>query len=60
MWRQKKKLASQEVNLVSFDWSWFSLSKNADHHPPQKKRTVQLGDAFEDTAFKPGFVIVKF
>jgi hypothetical protein len=25
-----------------------------------KKRTVQPGDAFEDTAFKPGFEIVKF
>jgi hypothetical protein len=24
------------------------------------KRTVQPGDAFEDTAFKPGFEIVKF
>jgi hypothetical protein len=25
-----------------------------------KKRTVQPGDAFEDTAFKPVFEIVKF
>jgi hypothetical protein len=25
-----------------------------------KNRTVQPGDAFEDTAFKPGFEIVKF
>jgi hypothetical protein len=25
-----------------------------------KKRTVQPGDAFEDTALKPGFEIVKF
>jgi hypothetical protein len=25
-----------------------------------KKRTVQPGDAIEDTAFKPGFEIVKF
>jgi hypothetical protein len=35
------------------------LSENLDHHPP-KKRTVQPGYAFEDTAFKPGFEIVKF
>jgi hypothetical protein len=25
-----------------------------------KKRAVQPGDAFEDTAFNPGFEIVKF
>ncbi len=25
-----------------------------------KQQTVQPGDAFEDTAFKPGFKIVKF
>jgi hypothetical protein len=25
-----------------------------------KKRTVQPGEAFEDTVFKPGFEIVKF
>jgi hypothetical protein len=35
------------------------LSESQDHHP-QKKRNVQLGDAFEDTAFNPGFEIVKF
>ncbi len=27
---------------------------------PPKKRTVHSRDAFEDTAFKPGFEIVKF
>jgi hypothetical protein len=27
---------------------------------PHKKRTVQPGDAFEDTALKQGFEIVKF
>jgi hypothetical protein len=26
---------------------------------PKKKRTVHPGDAFEDTAFKQGFEIVK-
>jgi hypothetical protein len=35
-----------------------SLSENPHDHP--QKRTVQQGDAFEDTAFKPGFEIVKF
>jgi hypothetical protein len=25
-----------------------------------KKQTVQPGEAFEDTTFKPGFVIVRF
>jgi hypothetical protein len=25
-----------------------------------RKRTVQIGDAFEDTIFKPWFEIVKF
>jgi hypothetical protein len=28
--------------------------------PKKKKRTVQPGDAYEDTAFKPGFENVKF
>jgi hypothetical protein len=27
--------------------------------PPSKTRTVQPGDAFEDTVFKPDFDIVK-
>jgi hypothetical protein len=27
---------------------------------PPKKRTVQPRDTFDDTAFKPGFEIVKF
>ncbi len=47
------------------------LSENPNHHPKKKKqkqknkqkqkRTVQpLGDAFEDTAFKPGLDIDKF
>jgi hypothetical protein len=36
----------------------FKKKKKTDHHP-SKKRTVQPGDLFEDTAFKPGFEIVK-
>ncbi len=44
---------------MSLDRSWLPLSENPDHRP-QKKRTVQPEDAFEDTAFQPGFEIVKF
>jgi hypothetical protein len=40
------------------DKSGLSLSNKTDHHP--EKRTVQLADAFEDTAFKPGFETVIF
>jgi hypothetical protein len=27
---------------------------------PRKKKTIQPGDAFEDTTIKPGFEIAKF
>jgi hypothetical protein len=43
---------------VRFDRSWLSLSETPIIAP--KKRIVQPGDAIEDTAFKPGFEIVKF
>jgi hypothetical protein len=43
---------------VPLDRSWLLLSKNPDYYP--QKRTVQPGEAFEDTAFEPGFEIVKF
>ncbi len=52
-------MASQEATLVPLDRSWLPLSENPDQQPP-KKWTVQPGDAFEGTAFKPGFEIVKF
>jgi hypothetical protein len=42
---------------VSLDTYELPLSKNPHQLP--KKRTIQLGDAFEDTAFKPGFEIVE-
>jgi hypothetical protein len=42
---------------MPIDRSWLPLSENPDHH--LEKRTVQPRDAFEDTAFKPGFEIVK-
>jgi hypothetical protein len=48
----EKKLASQEETLVPLDLSRLYLSENPDNH--HQKRTVQPGDAFEDTAFKPG------
>jgi hypothetical protein len=44
--------------LVPLIWSSLSLSENPDSNP--QKGTVQPQDAFEDTAFKPGFEIVKF
>jgi hypothetical protein len=34
------------------------FQKNSNHQP--KKQTVQPGDAFEDTVFKPGFEIEIF
>jgi hypothetical protein len=40
--------------LIPFDRSGLLLSENPDHHP-LKKQTVQPGDAFEDTAYEPGF-----
>jgi hypothetical protein len=47
---------SKWYHLISLD---STLSENPCHHPP-KEGTVQPRDAFEDTAFKPGFKIVKF
>ncbi len=57
MWRQKETFPSFEEKLVPLDRSWFPLSENQIIIP--KNRTVQPVDAFEDTAFKPGFEIVK-
>jgi hypothetical protein len=58
MWRQKQiGVWREEATLVPLDRSWLPLSEDPD---PKKKQTVQPGDAFEDTAFKPGFEIVKF
>jgi hypothetical protein len=38
------------------------FTPNPDHHPQKKKkqRSVQPGDAFADTTFKPWLEIVKF
>jgi hypothetical protein len=44
---------------VPFERSFLRLSEHLDDHLP-KKRTVQPGNAFEDTAFKLGFEYVKF
>ncbi len=54
----RKELASKVATLVPIDRSLLALSENLDQHP--KKRTVQPRDAFEVTAFKPGFEIVEF
>jgi hypothetical protein len=43
--------------VIALD-SFFS-SENPDHQPP-KKRTIQPGDAIEDTTYTLGFEIVKF
>ncbi len=56
--KTEKKLASWEATLVPLDMSWLPLLENPDEHP--KKRTVQSGDAFEDSASRLGFEIVKF
>jgi hypothetical protein len=46
---------------VPLDRPWFSFKqkKKKKQFITTKKRTVQPGHAFEDTAFKPGFEIVK-
>jgi hypothetical protein len=46
-----KKLASQEAKLVSLDRYWLPVWENFDHHI--KKRTLQPGDAIENTALEP-------
>ncbi len=43
---------------VSGAIDYVPLSENPNHHP-KKKKAVQPEDAFKDTAFKPGFEIVK-
>jgi hypothetical protein len=54
-------LASQEATLlVPLERSWNFLSGNSDRAIlKKKKRTVQSGDAFDDTIFKQGFEVVK-
>jgi hypothetical protein len=36
------------------------LSQETPIITKRRKKTIQPGDAFEDTAFKPGFEIAKF
>jgi hypothetical protein len=57
--KAEKKLASQEATLVPLCRTGIPLLENPDQHLP-KNRIVQPGDEFEDTAFNPGFEIVKF
>ncbi len=56
--KTEKNLARLEAILVALEQYWLPLSENPNHQI--QKQTVQPGDAFEDTAFKPGFEIVKF
>jgi hypothetical protein len=54
-WRQKKVADSRgDIGAIRYDGLPLS-EKNRDHH----LQTVQRGDAFEDTALKPGWEIVK-
>jgi hypothetical protein len=57
MWRQKK---SWQVKRRHW-YQWIGLYSLFEKTPiiTPEKRTVQPGGAFEDTAFKPGFEIVK-
>jgi hypothetical protein len=56
--KTEKKLR-QESTFVQPDRSWLPFFKKTRLSPP-KKKTVQPGDAFEDTTFNPGFEIVIF
>ncbi len=60
-WLDRKK---KTVDELRGEIGAISQVLNPSLRKPQsslpKKRSVQLGDAFEDTAFKPGFEIVKF
>jgi hypothetical protein len=56
LWKQVGELNSN-IGVI-LNRSWLPLSENPNHHP--QKRTVNLGDAFEGTAFKPGFEITKY
>ncbi len=58
MWRERKSSrvkVRQLCHLIGLD-SFFQKTTIIT----QEKQPVQSGDAFEDTAFKPGFEIVKF
>ncbi len=53
MWRQRKSWRVKRrhgCHLIGLE-SWLPLSEKLRRWPP-KKRTVQPGDAFEDTTFK--------
>ncbi len=52
-WRVKRRLWCHLIGRLD------SLFQKTPIITP-KKRTIQPGDAFEDTAFKPGFEIAKF
>ncbi len=49
-----------KATVVPFCRSGLPLSENPEHHPKKKNEPFTQEDAFEDTAIKPGFGIVKF
>jgi hypothetical protein len=53
-----KKLGSSEFDIGAIGWVLTPSFRKSRSSP--QKRTLQPGDAFEDTAFKPGFEIAKF
>jgi hypothetical protein len=64
MWRTKdrEEVGKLRCEMVPLQRScWHPSSESPDHPPPphKKKRTVFPGDAFEDTASKPGFELSK-
>jgi hypothetical protein len=57
--KTEKKLASKEATF----WFYLIWCESIFQKTPiiaNEERAVQLGDAFEDTAFQPGIEIVKF
>jgi hypothetical protein len=58
--KTEKTFASLKATLVLLDRSWILYLFQKTLITMPKKRTVQPGDALEDTVFKPRFEIVTF
>jgi hypothetical protein len=54
----REKVGALSGQVMPLDRSWLPRLENPII--PTKKRAVQPGDAFEGTACKPGFEVVKF
>jgi hypothetical protein len=57
---EDRKKVGYSGSVIDAIRSVFTLSFRKSRLSPPKIRTVQSGDAFEDTAFKPWFEIVKY